>query len=364
MSLAQALDSIDRRIIYSSDERLPFDRVVLFGSGRWALLVHHFLTRRGVEIPAIVDSDPKQQGTKIHDLEVQHPDQAIAYKDLPFLILLPPSFASYNAHQVLIGLGVTDIYHGFRKNAHLFEPALMEWVGPRLEAIYQRMADHASQLQFAAVLKMMLSGDDAFLRISDYPQYEHPVVRPVAGDVILDGGSLDGDTAVVYARMTERTGTVYCFEPSEANHALLRRTIRAQGLKDYAVAVKRGLWKEKKRLSFTYNPGEAGASRLAEQGLETIEVIDVDTFVAENHLSSVDLIKMDIEGAEMDALNGARRTIARHRPKLQISLYHRLEDLWEIPELIEEIAPGYTFYFGHHQSIYTETVLYATHPEH
>lgn len=70
-------------------------------------------------------------------------------------------------------------------------------------------------------------------------------------------------------------------------------------------------------------------------------------------------IKMDIEGAEVDALNGARNIIQRHKPKLAISVYHKPTDLWKIPLLIHEFVPEYTFYLRHHHGMQTETVLYA-----
>ena len=74
-------------------------------------------------------------------------------------------------------------------------------------------------------------------------------------------------------------------------------------------------------------------------------------------------IKMDIEGAEGAALEGARRLIARHRPILAICLYHRQSDLWRIPLLIESICPGYRHYLRAHETDGWQTVGYAVPPE-
>lgn len=73
----------------------------------------------------------------------------------------------------------------------------------------------------------------------------------------------------------------------------------------------------------------------------------------------VSFIKMDIEGAEMDALHGAAELIKSKKPKLAICIYHKLEDLWEIPLYIRSLVVGYDFYVRQHTPLYLETVLYA-----
>ncbi len=68
---------------------------------------------------------------------------------------------------------------------------------------------------------------------------------------------------------------------------------------------------------------------------------------------------MDIEGAEIEALKGASEIIKEHRPALAISIYHKPSDLWEIPLLIYNLNPGYSFFLSQHAPILTETVLYC-----
>jgi hypothetical protein len=72
---------------------------------------------------------------------------------------------------------------------------------------------------------------------------------------------------------------------------------------------------------------------------------------------------MDIEGAEVEALNGARNLIARHHPILSICLYHRQSDLWRIPLIIHSMYPGYCFYLRSHEEDGWQTVAYAVPPE-
>ena len=68
---------------------------------------------------------------------------------------------------------------------------------------------------------------------------------------------------------------------------------------------------------------------------------------------------MDIEGAELEALEGARRMIMEFKPRLAISGYHKPEDLWELPNKLKELNPDYVLTFGHHTPIFGSRVFYA-----
>jgi hypothetical protein len=95
-------------------------------------------------------------------------------------------------------------------------------------------------------------------------------------------------------------------------------------------------------------------SAINDDGSMTIQTACID-----NIKDDITFIKMDVEGAEMKALYGARKTIEKHRPKLAICLYHNIEDFWNIPLLLSEWAP-YRFHIHHHSNTYLETVLYAS----
>ena len=108
----------------------------------------------------------------------------------------------------------------------------------------------------------------------------------------------------------------------------------------------------------TYSSGGAG-SRKDFNGKFTGKFIDLDTYVARNNLPRVDFIKLDIEGAELDMLHGAKKTITRCKPKMAISAYHKPEDLWTLANYVKSLRSDYEFEFRHHRIDYTNYTISA-----
>ena len=93
-------------------------------------------------------------------------------------------------------------------------------------------------------------------------------------------------------------------------------------------------------------PSDASANHLStnEAAGQHIEVMPLD----EDILEKITFLKMDIEGAEWDALLGCGRIISQDHPKLAVCVYHGYDDLWRIPALIESMNPDYEFYLRHY----------------
>ena len=87
-----------------------------------------------------------------------------------------------------------------------------------------------------------------------------------------------------------------------------------------------------------------------------IQGVDIDSVVGDDNVT---FIKMDVEGSELKALEGAKNTIIRKHPRLAICIYHKAMDVIEIPSYILSLVPEYKFYIRHYNSHMWETVLYA-----
>lgn len=227
--------------------------------------------------------------------------------------------------------------------------------GVELENIYKGLADDESRLSFASIVKGLLRGEIEWVRPPVSPEYQHPEVSASSGDVVIDAGLFDSTVLRRFALAAGPDGHVYGFEPEPQNHAFVLETLRTFGDPGNITVERKALWSRKETLRIS-NEGASG--RLGSIGSEC-EATDIDSFVEKEGIAKVDLIKMDIEGAECAALDGASGTIRRFAPKLQICAYHRPDDLIDIPRLIKSFDPHYKLWFTAHAPYLNEFVYYA-----
>jgi FkbM family methyltransferase len=175
-----------------------------------------------------------------------------------------------------------------------------------------------------------------------------------AGDVVIDGGGAWGDTALYFAHAAGPQGRVRTFEFEPANLERLRANLGLNPELAARVEIdERALWHASgERLAIVpFGPG----TKIAAGGELDVPSAAIDDL----GLERVDFIKLDIEGAELAALRGARATLVRDRPRLAISLYHRPEDWTTIPRFLDGLGVGYRFSLGHFTVHTEETVLFA-----
>ena len=176
-----------------------------------------------------------------------------------------------------------------------------------------------------------------------FQEQEHDIYyfgnyRPGPGAVVLDCGANVG----AFARRCLKAGAakVICIDPAPESVECLRRTFSTEIGDGRVVVCPMGVWNKEDRLQLSVSDAYSIADTVVLEGPglrrsgQMVRLTTIDKLVAEQQLNRVDFIKMDIEGAERQALEGARDTVARFRPKLAIAMEHRPEDLREIPALI------------------------------
>ena len=181
------------------------------------------------------------------------------------------------------------------------------------------------------------------------------ICEPKKGDWIIDGGAFQGDTTLWFSDLVGSEGKVYAFEPFNKNYNILRKNIERNYLKN-VIAIPKALYRESKIYSMI---GDGQGATLVENDSSTIEATALDEFVQSQNCPHIDLIKMDIEGAEVPALEGAINTIRKYTPRLAISVYHNGTDMLTVPELIKRIEPNYKLYLRHRSNSWVDTLLYA-----
>ena len=166
--------------------------------------------------------------------------------------------------------------------------------------------------------------------------YDHADSRVGSGDVVIDvGGHLGTFTRFALDRDAAR---VVVFEPEPKNLACLKRTFEDELRRGTVLLVEAAAWYEAGVLRFT---GEDGTGHVDDQGEVSIRAVTIDDTVTALGLDRVDFIKMDIEGAEPDALAGARETLSKYGPRMALSSYHEPEHPREIRELVMAARPQY-----------------------
>ena len=185
------------------------------------------------------------------------------------------------------------------------------------------------------------------------------IVYPNKKETILDVGAYNGDTALMFSYLS-KNANVYAFEPVLELNGQLEKAVK---ISPNIQVVKKGAWSETTTLKFNTLRREnyiGVGSFVSDEGKDQIDVITIDKFVEDNDIKSVEFIKMDIEGAEVHALNGAYKTITDHKPDLAICIYHEPSHLWEIPLWIKKNFPEYKIYVDHKYLHPVESVCYAT----
>lgn len=182
------------------------------------------------------------------------------------------------------------------------------------------------------------------------------------GDIIIDAGACWGDSAIYFAHKSKPNGKVFSYEFVEENIDILQRNLALNPeLNSRIQLVERAVWNVSNIHLSTHGEGPASSVGVGQTGIPNGGPItlSIDDLVQQNCLPRVDFIKMDIEGAELIALRGATQTLQHYRPKLAISVYHRLTDLFEVPELLDSLGCSYRYFLRHYTIHSEETVLFA-----
>ncbi len=178
--------------------------------------------------------------------------------------------------------------------------------------------------------------------------YGLPTVAPRSGDVVLDGGSNVGVT--VRWELARGARLVVAIEPGPQPIECLKRNLANEIAQGRVIVYPEGVWDRDAKLQLTERDtmSSQGASVFFHRKGSGVEVplTTIDKIVAELGLERVDFIKLDVEGAEAEALHGAAATVAKFRPRMAIAVEHRVSDPDRLSALVPRLWPGYTIVCG------------------
>lgn len=219
---------------------------------------------------------------------------------------------------------------------------------------FDLLADSISKKSFVAFLENKMYGNlERLASLREGHQYFGLDFMPLSGEeIMVDCGAFTGDSLRWFVNAVHgRYLKIYAWEPDPKNIVELKHYIEADGLKNVTV-VPCCAYNSKATLCFD-SLGTA-TSFVTDDG-----AIAVASDTIDNLCGDATFIKMDVEGSEMEALSGAAATIKRHKPKLAVAVYHRREDIIEIPKFIRSLRKDYTFHLRIHKEVADDVILYA-----
>jgi FkbM family methyltransferase len=335
--------------------------VVLFGAALIGDLFYNKLTSNGIIVTCFVDNyavgiTPNGNGPIINavQLKSQYPDAMVIIsndkaRDIIYSQLLELGFSPEQIVKYPMSLLATMTMKDFS-----------QYIDGHERAYDYFSHDPLSQKIIIDRIRCYLFGES--IEKSESPQYfEKGLIKLSDEEVFADGGFFTGDTAEEFIRQTDNKFTaIYGFEPDEHS----ARKVSPKVISDNRITiVPKGLYSENTVLRFISTGGTSRASggNIVEQDAENtilISVTSIDDFFSDKEEKPT-YIKLDIEGAEHDALLGMKNVIKENRPKLAICAYHKPQDIYDLRELISSFRGDYKFYLRHYANYFWETVLYA-----
>ncbi|OON99195.1 MAG: hypothetical protein ATN35_01770 [Epulopiscium sp. Nele67-Bin004] len=260
-----------------------------------------------------------------------------------------------------------NAHRRWRKNKEIYSKEYEEL----LDKYEDLWADEKSKQLFKGLLTYINTGElkEAYKYLDlDIPQYfDQEIINLTNEEVFLDVGANDGDTLKIFRNITNNQfKQVICFEPQPEQSKMIENYIEENQLTNVRL-INKGAYNKQGSLSFYINEQHPGGSRINHNGTknenlpENLTEITIEVDAIDNICKDIEVtyIKMDIEGAEQYAIEGAKETILRDKPKLVICLYHSIDDFMKIPFQIKELNPDYKLYLRGYSRMLIEIVCYA-----
>jgi FkbM family methyltransferase len=335
--------------------------VILFGAARMGVIGIRHCQKNKIRVLAICDNDSSKAGTKMGSIPVINVKTLLTFPKVTSIIIT--SIHDDEIFDQLKKLGFRKVWSQSYFSSFFTKKFYnSSWANPidvllshkeDLIKAFRMYEDEESKKTFLGVLKYRLFLDKKYIhevmRGISMEHFEVGLINLSKEEVFVDGGAFDGDTIKTFIKKTKnKFEKIYAFEPDPTSFKKLNLYVKS--LKDKRISIaKKGLGITKSFASFI-NEGSFG-SKISKTGGIKINIVALDEALKNKKPT---FIKFDIEGAEIDALKGAKNVIRKNKPKLAICVYHKPADFWEIPFLIKRLLPEYKLHLRHYGDLIYE----------
>lgn len=340
------------------------ETIIIYGAGGGGQWLLELLSRYAIRVIAFFDSDPEKWNNSVKGLPVCNPEKNPIKNSNNALIIiaLRNSKAQIEVLNYLGYLGYTNvILYSQIWNNFIYDP----------DVDIKKMFDTNKLIKVAKLWKDQKSSDVFIDAIRFHTIYNHEMNNELQNgiqyfpedvpmkrkfDCFIDCGAYTGDTIMELYNKFGKVKKIIAFEPDSDNFLKLSQYLKTNSKKvcDQLLLYPCGVWSETTQMRFSDRCNASSAITSDGESMKQFVALDEVIFNIKP-----EFIKMDVEGAEVEALQGAKEMICLNKPDLAICLYHRIDHLWDIALLINNWNLGYDFYIRRHDYA-MEIVMYAT----
>ena len=336
----------------------PQNNIVLFGAGLGGLDILKWITAHSGHVTCFCDNNYKNVH-QVNNIPVISPSELMErYTPANTWVVISVGdkyHKEINDQLIQLGWDQTHILP-----TYLFEDKYAaETIAPHI-AGFQWMRNHVEDDLSRKVIDDKLKNYFEFFELphqADYLRYfDNTLIKIGPSDIYLDGGTYDGDSILDFIRHAKNSYKhIHGFEPDAQN---FKKACDNLNHYDNISLNHSGLWSCRTNLSFSC--GHKTLSCLDPSGNTTVPVTSIDEYVSDFAKDNwPTIIKFDIQGAEVEAIKGAKNVISQSHPQLILCAYHELSHLYCLAQMVYELDNTYRFYLRHYSYNQHETVLYA-----
>ena len=259
-------------------------------------------------------------------------------KDMGYTCISYLSLCKYSSLDLVDPPFIMDFKENFRNNKNQYEK------------IYDLFADDQSKKVFEKVINFKISFDytfmDGFTNNHEEQYFDKKLIPNLTNITFIDGGAYVGDTLPTIMKFFPDFKKIYCIEPNKLHIEIAKRNFSQYKNIEF---INCGLGSKKSFFDI-----EENIQNNCSHDYQAVDINTIDNMIDKK----IDFIKMDIEGAEQDAIEGAKNTIEKYTPILTICVYHKAEDWYKIPQKVLNINSNYKIYLRHYMEGIFETVMY------
>ena len=339
--------------IYSSDDVWTMlaktDRpIIIYGTGNGADKIMNEFQRLDINVCGFMASDGFVRDRSFRGYRVMSLSQIEQQFPDPVIII---AFGSQRAEVIQNILDISKKHTVICADVpvygeNIFNREFYEKYTDDIRKAYSILSDDISKHTFESIINFKLSGRLEYLTECFCQKNEvfSNILRLGKNESYLDLGAYRGDTIAEFLNYTGGSySDITALEPDRKTYKKLREY--ADGMYNTQL-FNMGIWSEDCDLQFNNSLGRGSSIRA--DGVQTLAVTRTDTLYKRRHLT---YLKADVEGAEEQMIKGSINTLKRDKPKLNIALYHRSEDIFKLPLMIKDIQPEYNIFIRQHPHI-------------